>query len=173
MKLKVLIGVVLLSGLLTGTAKAADFNGTYSWSDYASDKSSMSQAVDQALGHVLAIVRPLVRNKLEAVVVPYRSIEMAVTNGIITFNRNASDQPITAEIGGKAVHYRLADGRSSDVTFVAEGDKIRQTYSDKRGTRENLFSLSKDGQLLTMDVTIRPTIIKSAITLTLTYVRNP
>jgi hypothetical protein len=161
-----------LTGLLAGTAVAADFSGIYSWSGASEDKTSMSQAVVQAASHVPAIIRPIVRKKIVAVVVPYKSIEMAVTNGVITFNRNASDQPITAEIGGKAVKYARTDGKLSDVTFVMDGEKLRQTYSNDEGSRENLFSLSEDGRLLTMEVTIKPKIIKSSISLTLTYVKT-
>lgn len=162
-----------LTGLLAGTAVSADFNGMYAWSGAPADKTSISQAVVQAAGHVTAIIRPIVRKKISAVVVPYKSIEMAVTNGVMTFNRNASDQPITAEIGGKAVKYaRASDGKLSDVTFVMDGEKLRQTYTNDEGSRENLFSLSEDGRLLTMEVTIRPIIISSSISLTLTYVKT-
>lgn len=165
--------VFFLTGLLAGTAVSADFSGIYSWSGAPEDKTSMSQAVVQAASHVPAIIRPIVRRKIVAVVVPYKSIEMAVTNGVITFNRNASDQPITAEIGGKAVKYaRSSDGKLSDVTFVTDGEKLRQTYTNDDGSRENLFSLSEDGRLLTMEVTIRPRIISSSISLTLTYVKT-
>ncbi len=163
---------VLLAIMLAGTA-AADFNGSYFWSGDPADVASMSQAVVQAAGHVNVLIRPLVRKKLAAVVVPYKSIEIAVTNGIVTFNRNASDQPITAEIGGKAVPYARTDGKLSDVTFVMEGERLRQTYSNNEGSRENLFSISPDGRILTMAVTIKPAIIKAAISLTLTYVKNP
>lgn len=157
---------------MAATAAAADFNGSYSWSGAAEDRTSISQAVEQAASHVPAFIRPLVRNRLTRVVVPYHSIDLGVTNDVVTFNRNASDQPIRARIGGRPISYAPPDGKMFEVTFAAEGENLRQTYSNNEGTRENLFSLSEDGAILTMAVTIRPAIIKSAISLTLTYVKT-
>ncbi len=163
---------IMAASVLIGTATAADFNGIFSWSDDPADHASISQAVDHAASQVNAVIRPVVRKRLAASIVPYELIEMVVTNGIITFNRNSSDRPITTEIGGKAVQYARTDGKLSDVTFAMEGEKLRQTYSNDEGTRENLFSLAEEGRILTMAITIRPTRVKTVIELTLTYVKN-
>lgn len=65
-----------------------------------------------------------------------------------------------------------ADGGTVDVKHDVVGNRIRETYRERRGGAVHLFSLSGDARELTLEATIRSPHLPAPITYTLVFERT-
>lgn len=65
-----------------------------------------------------------------------------------------------------------ADGGTVDVKHDVVGNRIRETYRERRGGAVHLFSLSGDGRELTLEATISSPHLPASITYTLAFERT-
>jgi hypothetical protein len=65
-----------------------------------------------------------------------------------------------------------ADGGTVDVKHDVIGNRIRETYRERRGGAVHLFSLSGDGRELTLEATIRSPHLPAPISYSLVFERT-
>jgi hypothetical protein len=164
---------IMLAVLLAGSARAADFSGTYVWTANPAEAAAVTRSISQAADTASFMIRPVVRKKLTDATIPYQSVSLSIAAGVLTFDRNGANRPITAALGGKPIPWEREDGMIHEVSFSLEQDTLRQVFVNKDGSRENAFSWSEDGRFLRMTVTLSASVIKIPVSYTLTYVKNP
>lgn len=63
------------------------------------------------------------------------------------------------------------NGKRSTLTQVLAGDRMTQVFVSDDGKRQNEFTLSKDGQGLTLKVTLSATKLSAPVVYSLSYKR--
>jgi hypothetical protein len=61
------------------------------------------------------------------------------------------------------------NGKTSRLTQVLAGDRITQVFVSDDGKRENEFTFSKDGKMLTLKVAVTSSRISSPVVYSLSY----
>jgi len=150
-------------------AQSAAFNGTFAYDASASE--SIDRAIEQGVAKMNFITRPVARGRLKKTNEPYKTITIAQTPtqvSITTDNRAA----IVTPANGTAIKWKREDGEVLDVhTAWAEG-KLVQEFDAEDGKRVNTYTLSGDGNTLTMHVTVSSPRLPQPVTYTLVYRRQ-
>jgi hypothetical protein len=81
-------------------------------------------------------------------------------------------QPIRLPASGAAVPWRREDGELFDVSARLSEGALVQQYTAEDGQRSNVFTLSEDGDLLHMQVTVRSPKLKDDVVYRLAYRRT-
>lgn len=126
--------------------------GTFVYTAQGSD--DIETVIRNGTAKMNFIKRPIARSRLKKTNLPYQTIRIEETPAQVSI---ISDHraPIVTPADGKSIKWRREDGELFDVNTVREQGKLKQTFVAEDGSRENLYSLSPDGETLTMQVTIR------------------
>lgn len=145
-------------GLLLGitVCKATDlsyvdrFAGHYAL--VKDQKEDIRRAIEQATESMNFFARPIARRLLRQKTVLYPAFSME-RSGEFLRTSLAGQPPLLLPLSGAAVPWKTPDGETVRVRLIS-GQALRQLFVAKQGRRENRFTLSSDGGLLTMEVTI-------------------
>jgi hypothetical protein len=166
---------VLLLALLTvaGAAHAQDgspsMQGNFTLDPAASG--DVSQAIDRAVARMNMMKRPIARSRLKKTNEPYQQVTIAQTPSEVTFT--ADDRtPVVAPPNGTPIKWTREDGEVFDVTTQWKDDKLEQTFKAEDGQRVNTFTLSPDGNVLTMDVRVTSPRLSRPLFYTLVFRRT-
>lgn len=162
-------------GLLLGTMvyKAADlspvdrFTGRYVL--LRDQKEDVRQAIERATESMNFFARPIARRLLRQKNVLYPSFSMERSHEFLLISL-AGEPSLLLPLSGAAVPWKAPDGETVRVRLVL-GQALRQIFEAKQGHRENRFTLSSDGGLLTMDVTITSSELPQPVEYRLIYRR--
>lgn len=147
----------------------AAIQGSFVFTARGSD--DIEQVIRNGTAKMNFIKRPIARSRLKKTNLPYQTIRIEETPAQVSV---ASDHraPVVTPADGKTIRWRREDGELFDVNSVWEEGRLKQTFVAEDGSRENLFSLSPDGQTLTMQVTIRSGKLPAPIVYRLNYMRK-
>ncbi len=119
------------------------------------------------------IKRPIARSRLKKTnLPPYGTVRISHTPTEVSVDMDGR-APILTPADGKTIKWkRPEDGEMLDVNTVWENGALKETFVAGDGSRENLFAISPDGQIMTMQVTIRSPQLKQPIVYKLDYRRK-
>jgi hypothetical protein len=133
-------------------AQAPAFAGTYTLNARASD--NVQTAINQAASHVMFLIRGIARSRMRSTNPVYQRvvIQEQPAEFAIAFDQRA---PVRAPSTGASVPWTREDGEKFQVSIhtLADG-RLQETFVAEDGRRVNVFSLSPDGRVLTMETTV-------------------
>lgn len=164
--------ITVFMALALSAADAGIYAGRYQWKETPEAKAALETAVDAGARQITWALRKIARGRLADTTKPYTSINMAIENDKITFERNGTN-PIVAKTDGKPVDWKREDGKKYQVAFSIDANgALKQTFTADDGVRENLFVLSPDGKTLTMKASVSSKKLKQPVTFSLEYQRQ-
>jgi len=145
------------------------FAGTFTYVPEESD--DVEAAIGRAVEHMNFLVKRIARPRLRNTNVPYGKVTITRTATELSI---ATDEraPVVSPAAGTPIKWTREDGEVFDVTTVLEGGRLVQSFTAEDGSRENAFTLSPDGDTLTMTVTIRSDRLREPLVYKLLYRRT-
>jgi len=129
-------------------------------------------AINSGTAKMNFIKRPIARSRLKKTnLPPYAWVKIEHTPSEVSIEMDGR-KPILTPADGKSIKWTREDGEVFDVNTVWEEGKLKETFVAGDGSRENLFSVSPDGNALTIQVTIRSPQLKAPIVYKLDYRRK-
>jgi hypothetical protein len=164
---------LLAAPLVLAAAGTEAYAGKFQWKESPEARAALEKAVDAGAQQVTWALRKIARGRLTETTKPYVSISMTIKADQIVFERNGTN-PITARTDGKAVKWKREDGKEYLVAFAVEADGVlKQTFTADDGVRENRFTLSPDGRILTMQASVSSKKLRQPVVFSLEYMREP
>ncbi len=171
-KMMMMTMAVLALALSSVAAEADAYAGKYKWKETPEAKAALEKAVDAGAQQITWALRKIARGRLTDTTKPYTSIRLAIKGNEITFERNGTN-PILAKTDGKAVTWKREDGKEYQVVFsITANGALKQTFTADDGVRENVFTLSPDGKVLTMQASVSSKKLKQPVIFSLEYTRQ-
>jgi hypothetical protein len=158
-----------LCGVQIGAAQELpDFVGSYAY--VAEHSESIDDAIDAGVAKVNFIVRQIARPRLRKTNTAYQRLAFQLDADTLSIQMDER-RPIRLPAGGTAVPWRREDGELFDVSARLEDGALVQRYVAEDGQRTNAFTLSEDGDLLHMQVTVHSPKLKDDVVYRLAYRR--
>ena len=167
----VLLAVLALAAVLPASAGAqqtAGLRGTFTYNAQASD--NVNQAIERAVARMNFVTRPIARGRLRKTNAPYQRIAIAFTPQQVTVTTDER-APIVTPANGTPIKWTREDGEVLDVSTEWENGALEQTFKAEDGQRVNTYTVSADGNTLTMNVTITSPRLAAPLTYKLVYNR--
>jgi hypothetical protein len=135
-----------------------------------SDK-AIAAAIDKSVADFNFIARPVARSRLKKAnpVITKASFSQEGAEAVVTLG---TQKPVRATAGGPSVMWTRDDGEVLDVAFKWEGSTLVQSFTAADGIRLNRYTLSADGNTLTIDVSLRSEMLKVPVNYQITMSRD-
>lgn len=159
---------VFLSLAAPAQVSAVDFSGTYRFLPSQSD--DIDSAIERAIQPMRFIVRPFARSRLRKINAPYPRLMIRATAGDVMFVGDPR-APIDTPANGQPIDWKREDGEPFSVSAAWDDGVLEQTFVSGTGQRVNRYTLSPDGRLLTMRVTVSGGGLPGTLAYTLVYQR--
>lgn len=143
--------------------------GTFTYTSQGSD--DVEQVIDRGTAGMSFLTRPLARNRLRKATRAYQLLTIGCTRTTVSIAHD-NRAPIVTPADGRTINVKRDSGEAVAVNTVWEQGSLKQTFMVKEGSRENLYSLSPDGQKLIMQVTLRSPRLPVPIVYKLDYKRK-
>lgn len=166
------VAAILCATLLAGPRARADepaLAGVFT--NAVQPEDGIDAAIDAAVRHFNLATRAIARGRLKRVNVALRRIEIARHGAemAITLGTNT---PSTAVPGRAPVKWTRDDGEIVDVGLEWQGATLLQTVASGESRRVNRFSLSPDGETLTLQVAVTGPNLQVPVQYQLTFRRE-
>jgi hypothetical protein len=149
-------------------AQASPFNGTFTY--VAGESDNVDQAINQAIARMNVATRQIARPRLRRTNQPYQRVVISTTASSVSITTD-NRAPITTSAAGAPIKWTREDGEVLDVSTTWQGNRLRQVFAAEDGRRENVWSMSPDGNMLTLNVTVTSGRLPQPLTYRLTYRR--
>jgi hypothetical protein len=146
-----LIALLAALGVAHAQGSTPSLQGTYTLDAAASD--DVNKAIERAIARMNMVKRPVARGRLKKTNQPYQQVVIEQTSSEITTTMD-NRKPITTPVTGTPIKWTREDGETFDVSTQWDNGKLKQTFKAEDGQRVNSFSISPDGSVLTLDVTV-------------------
>lgn len=163
----VLVTTVLLS--FTSSAQAAEIQGTFSLAPHKSD--NVGEVVESAVAGMNFFIRHFAREKIARAAVANKEVTITSNGDKLIIRADGRRLPVTSADGARTT-YRNRDGDVAHVQTRLEGNRLKQVFTTKKGSRTNLCELSSDGQEMAMKVIIQSVYFERPITYRLVYQKS-
>ena len=150
-------------------AQNARLQGTFAYEAAGSD--NINQAIESAVARMNFITRPIARGRLRKTNEPYRTVRISFTPAQISVVTDTRDA-IVSPANGAPIKWTREDGEVLDVATAWRGATIEQSFTAEDGKRVNTYSLSPDGNVMTMQVTITSPRLAAPLRYSLRYRRQ-
>ncbi len=150
----------------TAAAGLADYSGI--WKLDPAKSSDIPKAIDAALAKENFAVRAMARGRLEKANRVPKFVYIAQADDKTTVSFDEKTGP-TAPSDGRTIVWTRPDGRQYQLRIALESGVLVQSYKAEHGTRVNRFTLSPDGRILFMDVTVSSPRLESSIVYRLVF----
>jgi hypothetical protein len=130
----------------------------------------IDQAIDAGIEKMNFIKRPIARSRLKKTNPLYQRIEIGNDGAQISVRFDAG-KPVVMPANGSTAKWTRDDGEVFDVSALASGSKLQQTFTAEDGQRVNEFDLAADGTL-TLRVTLTSPQLPAPVRYVLTYKRG-
>lgn len=168
-KLLVLAILAVLAVPVDVLAQSAAFTGTFVLAPEASD--NIDKAIERSVEKMNFIKRPIARGRLKKTNPAYNTLSIAHNASEVRITTNAG-APIVTPADGTQVQWKREDGEVFGVSTGWQNGKLEQTFRAGDGRRVNLYSLSADGDTLTLDVTVSSPQLPQPVVYRLVYRRQ-
>lgn len=151
-----------------GSAQEASMRGTFTLNRQASD--NVLTAINTAVARMNFVTRPIARGRLNRTNQPYNRvvIDFNTSQVTITFDNRA---PIQSPANGTPIRWTREDGEVLNVSTEWENSTLEHTFAAEDGQRVNTYSISADGNTLTMNVRVTSPRLPQPLTYKLVYNR--
>jgi hypothetical protein len=153
----------------TSPDQRARFTGTYRYAGGAQEDEARKAAIDHAVESMSPFTRSIARNRISATTQIPGFYKFSFDPGKIKVLPEARPEMISGDKGEPADY--VYNGKKSTLTQVLAGDRITQVFVSDDGKRENEFTLAKDGQSLTLKVTVTSSRLSNPVVYSLSYKR--
>jgi hypothetical protein len=136
----------------------------------AAISNDINAAIEDAVGKMNFIKRPIARGRLKKTNPAYQRIAIARNPGEIVVTLDAR-KPIQMPDSGNTIKWTREDGEKFDLTAAWKDTQLTQTYVAEDGKRVNDFTLAEDGNTMTLQVTLTSDQLAKPLTYTLGYRR--
>ena len=147
-------------------AQESSMRGTWTLNRQASD--NVTQAINTAVARMSFITRPIARGRLTRTNPMYNRVVINYTPTQVSTvfdQRHAIESPAN----GQPIDWTREDGEKFHLSTSWEAGRLVQTFRAEDGTRTNTYSVSGDGNTLTMNVVIRSPKLPQPLTYKLVY----
>lgn len=170
LSLVVLGSAIFLGSSTLAAAQNDGLNGTYTLDEDDSDK--ISAAIEDAVGSLNFLTRPIARGRLKRLNPAYRQVTIASSSNELSIA--VDNQPaLRTPANGTSVVWVGPDGGKVNVSMQLTGGHLVQTFKSADGARVNDYTLSPDGRMLIMQVTETSPRLSKAIRYKQVYRRGP
>lgn len=145
----------------------ARFTGTYHYAGTAQQEAERSAAIDHAVEGLSFVTRSTARNRVSATTQILGLYSFSFEPGKIIVRPQSRPEMISGDKGEPADY--VYNGKRSRFTQSIVEDRISQAFVSDDGRRENEFTLSKDGQVLTLKVTLSSARLSNPVVYSLSY----
>jgi hypothetical protein len=142
---------MVVTATVGAQAQASPFQGTFALDAAQSD--NVDQAIGQATSRMNFALRQVARPRLRRTNQPYQRVAINLTGSQVSIATD-SRAPIVTATNGTPIKWTREDREVFDVSTTLQGNRLRQVFAAEDGRRENVFTLSPDGNTLTMNVTV-------------------
>jgi hypothetical protein len=151
------------------TTEGPSLEGTFVYDASASDK--VEGAINAAITSMNFALRPIARGRLKRTNRPYQKVVIRYTPAQVSITMDGR-APIHTPANGTPVDWtRPEDGEKLKVSTEWENGRIEQTFQAEDGKRVNTYSISPDGRVMSILVTITSPRLPKPLTYTLRYRR--
>ena len=147
----VVAAVALLAPAPSFSIEVSKLRGTYRFVAEKSD--NIDTAIETGIAPMNLVVRPFARSRLHKITTPYPRIDIDSTNDTVTIVADPRT-PVRTTLDGKPIPWSREDGETFNVSGRWDGATFEQTFVSGTGRRVNRYSMSPDGNSLSMQVTI-------------------
>jgi sugar lactone lactonase YvrE len=147
--------VLLCSAMFLGSralaaAQDSGLDGTYILDETDSD--NLNEVIEVAVGKLDFLTRDIARGRLKKLNPAYRRV--AITSSPNEISVTVDNQPpLRTPAKGAPVAWVSPDGVKVNASMRLAGRRLAQTFTSADGRRVNDYTLSRDGRMLTMQVT--------------------
>ncbi len=146
-----LLALLAIAGVAHAQGGSPSMQGNFTLDPSAS--ADVNQAIDRAVGRMNMMKKPIARSRLKKTNQPYQQLVIAQTGSEVTITAD-NRTPVVAPLNGTPIKWTREDGEVFDVITRWADDKLEQTFKAEDGQRVNTFTISPDGNVLTMDVRV-------------------
>jgi hypothetical protein len=167
-----------LFALLPSLAQAQQSQMRGTWTLNRQQSDDINAKINTAVARMNVVVRQIARPRLRSTNVPYP--QLVITYDQQTVRVDMQGRPsVSSPANGQPVLWHRETGRTCPqvrgdcvrVTTEWENGRLEQTFAAEDGQRVNVFTVSADGNTLTMNVTITSPRLPNPLTYRLVYNR--
>jgi hypothetical protein len=147
----------------------ARFTGTYLYAGSAQEEGARNAAIDHAVEGLSFVTRSTARNRVSATTQILGFYNFSFEPGKIVVRPEARPEMVSRDTGEPTDY--VYNRKHSTLTQVLAGDRITQVFVSDDGRRQNEFTLSQDGRVLTIKVTLSSARLSSPVVYSLSYKR--
>ena len=160
---------VVLGSAFFSPVFASNLQGTFI---YVPGKGgNVNWAIDKTVEGMNIFMRMIAREQLRKNNKPDKRITLEISPAEVSITTD-DDAPMRTSPEGTPARWQNEDGEVLVVSTRLEGDVLQQTIKAQGGERVNVYSVSSDGQTLTLDVTVSSDRLKVPVKYCLVYQRS-
>lgn len=156
--------------------QSSQLRGT--WSLNRKDSDDINAKINTAVARMNVVVRQIARPRLRSTNVAYPQIVISYDAQNVRVDMQGRPS-VSSPAGGQPVLWQRETGATCNevrgdcvrVTSVWEGGRLEQTFAAEDGQRVNVYTVSPDGNTLTMNVTVTSPRLPNPLTYKLVYNR--
>ena len=137
----------------------------------AEQSDDINRAIEAAIAPMNFIKRPFARDRLRKICMPYPRLEIESLPDALLIVADPR-APIRMPLNGTPISWHREDGEPFNVSGVWKGPAFEQTFVSGTGRRVNRYTVSPDGQRLTIHVVITGGGLEGPVTYNLVYRRS-
>lgn len=128
------------------------------------------KAIDHAVEGLSFVIRSAARSRIVATTQILGIYSISFEPGEIVVRPQSRPEMVSGDKGEPADY--VYNSKRSTLTQVLAGDRITQVFVSDDGRRENEFTLSQDGQVLRVKVTLSSARLSNPVVYVLSYKRS-
>ena len=141
---------IFLGSRTLASAQESGLDGIYILDE--TDSANMNEVIEDAVGKLNFVTRDIARERLKKLNPAYRHIAISSPPNEISVIAD-NQPPLRTPTNGSPVAWIAPDGRKVNASMQLVGERLAQKFTSADGRRVNNYTLSRDGQTLTMQVT--------------------
>jgi hypothetical protein len=149
-------------------AQESSMRGTFAYDRSHSD--DVNRAIETAVARMSFITRPIARGRLRRTNPVYQRVIVNFTPQQVTTQFDQR-RVIESPANGQEIKWTREDGEKFDLSTAWQDGRLVQTFKAEDGTRTNTYSISPDGNTLTMHVTLRSPRLPAPVEYNLVFTR--
>ncbi|WP_394836012.1 hypothetical protein LVJ94_03785 [Pendulispora rubella] len=147
------------------------FGGTFRYRNSPVEKEKRREAIERSIGGLFFVIRPMARSRLESATQVPAQYTFSFESGSVRVKVPGRPDVFSREDGTPA-EYVYNDTRTPYTQRFVNGRLVQVfTFAKNEGSRINEFSVSPDGQTLTLKVTLSSSSLTAPLVYQLTYQR--